>query len=96
MEHFETSSQQNNPEALLGEKLSLELSDRISMEHNANFYYSFRGPGRSRFEINSALSTRVFSRLSLMTSFTDRYLSNPLPGLLRNEILVTTGLSFRF
>lgn len=96
IEHFETSSQQNIPEALIGEKLSLELSDRVRVEHNANFYYTFRGPDRFRFEINSALTTRVFSRLSLVTSLTDRYLSNPLPGLLRNEILVSTGLSLRF
>jgi putative salt-induced outer membrane protein len=90
------TDREDSSEALVGEKLSVSLSPRFNIFHHMNFYYAVRSPGRYRFETNSTLNTRVFSRLSFTTSFTDRYLSDPLPGLQRNETLVTTGLSFRF
>jgi hypothetical protein len=66
------------------------------VDHLSNFYPNLSQAGRYRLDTTTTLSTRLFSRLSVTSTFTDRYLSFPLPGHMKNELLLTTGLGFGF
>ena len=95
-ESFETGLSRNASESLLEEEIRLGSASRVGLEHRFSFYKSLTDSSRFRFSTTSTLSTRVFSRLSLTTGFTDRYLSDPLSGHTRNELILTTGFAYRF
>lgn len=90
------ATDRSSGEALLGEKLSLNLTDRVSLEHYLNFYPNLSDRGEYRLDTTSTLSTRVSPRLSFNTTLTNRLLSNPLPGRQEHELVLTTGLGISF
>ena len=78
------------------EEVHLGFAGRIGLEHRFTFYRSLTDSARFRVSTTSTLSTRISSRLSLTTGFTDRYLSNPLSGHTKNELILTTGFGYHF
>ena len=95
-ENFQTDVNRSNAEALLGEKLTLNLTERVSFEHYLNFYPNLTDSGEYRMDTTSSLNTRLSSRLSFNTTLTNRLLSNPLPGRQKHELVLTTGLGVSF
>lgn len=95
-EKFETDFRRTSAEALLGEKLSLNLTERVSFEHYLNFYPNLTDGGEYRVDTTSAFRTRLSSRLSFNTTLTNRILSNPLPDRQKHELVLTTGLGVSF
>jgi hypothetical protein len=95
-ERFQGGVGRENTEGLLGERLGAQLSGRVRLDHLLNFYPNLSHAGRYRVDTTTTLSTKLFSRLSMTSTFTDRYLSFPLPGHKKNELLLTTGLGFSF
>jgi len=95
-EAFQDAVVRRNAEALVGEKLSWKLSDDVSFENYLNFYPNLTDAGEYRVDTTSTLGIRVSSRLSFNTAITDRFLTHPLPGRKRNEVVLTTGLGFNF
>ncbi len=95
-ENFQTEVNRSNAEGLLGEKLTLNLTERINFEHYLNFYPNLTDRGEYRADTTSSLNTRVSSRLSFNTTLTNRFLSNPLPGRQNHELVLTTGLGISF
>lgn len=95
-ENFQHGVARENAEGLLGERLGLQLSGRLRLDHLFNFYPSLTAGGEFRADSTTTFSAKISPRLSLTTGFTDRYLSNPLSGHMRNELVMTTGLGFSF
>lgn len=95
-ERIQTGLRRQNSESLFGEKLSLGLSDQVNLTHQFSFYPNLSDTGQFRFDTTSVLSTRLTSRLSLNVNLIDRYLSLPVPGRKKNELVVTTGFGLRF
>ena len=95
-ERFDTGLNRNTSEGLVEEEVQLGFARRIGLEHRFTFYRSLTDSARFRVCTTATHSTRISSRLSLTTGFTDRYLSNPLPEHARNELILTTGLAFHF
>jgi putative salt-induced outer membrane protein YdiY len=95
-ESFANAELRRNVEALVGEKLALNISKSVSLAHSLNVFPSLTEGGDFRVDSTTSLSTRVTSRLSFNTTFTDRFLSRPLPDRQRNELIFTTGLGLNF
>jgi putative salt-induced outer membrane protein YdiY len=95
-EHFQDMVVRKNAEALAGERLSWKITSWLGLDNSFNFYPSLTDAGEYRLDTSSALSTQITQRFSFNTTFTDRYLSRPLPGRRKNEIVVTTGLGVTF
>ena len=95
-ERFQTLQPRTSSEALTGEKLSLKITDRVSFDHQLNFYPGLSRAGEYRLDGSLLLSTHIVSWLSLTTGVTDHYLSQPLGGHHHNETLLTAGLGFNF
>lgn len=95
-ESFQNAELRQNATGLLGEKLTCKLSNSIVLGHSLNFYPSTTDAGQFRVDSTSTLNTRLTSRLSFNTTFTDRLVSHPIAGGQRNEVILTTGLGVNF
>jgi hypothetical protein len=47
--------------------------------------------GVYRFQLDATAATRLKTWLSWQVTYSDRYLSDPLPGLKKNDVLLSTG-----
>jgi len=103
-EHFFPSAAQqtggillrNNAEGLAGEKFTLNIFKRFSFSHELNIYPSFSSGGDYRFDTANMISSPISPRLSFQVGFTDHFLSTPLPGTEKNDLIFTTGVGFKF
>lgn len=95
-ENFELQVERKNAEALAGEKLGWQISKWLTLDHTFNFYPNLTDRGEYRMDTTSTLSTQITSRLSFNTSFTDHFLSQPLPGRRKNEVILTSGVGVTF
>jgi putative salt-induced outer membrane protein YdiY len=95
-EDFAGPERRQNAEALVGEKLSWKISNNVNFTNHLNFYPNLTDRGEYRADTTSTLSLRISSRLSFNTTIADRFLTNPLPGKQKNEVVLTTGLGLDF
>jgi hypothetical protein len=79
-------------EAVLGEEFDSKLSKRTVLTERLSFYPNLSHTGDYRFQFDSTVSTQLKNWLSWQFTFTDHYISYPPPGLLGNDILLSTGL----
>lgn len=86
----------NNAEGLVGEKFTLNIFKRLSFNQQLSLYPSFTSGGDYRFDTINSISSPISPRLSFQIGFTDHYLSNPLPGTEKNDLLLSTGIGFNF
>lgn len=91
-----TSLTRNTAEVIAGEELSWSMSSRISLNERFSVFPNMSNVGEYRFQLDSTAATKLKTWLSWQITFTDRYLSNPLPGLKSNDSLLSTGLRLTF
>lgn len=93
---FGTGEVRRTAEALVGQKLRWRMTKAVDLTHSLDFYPNVSDFGDYRFDTSTTLSTRISTRLSFTTTVADRFLSRPLPGGQRNELVFTTGLGLNF
>ena len=93
---FSNQEIRREAEALVGQRIGWKLTETVGLTHSLDFYPSLSETGDYRFNTSTTLSTRISSRFSFNTTFADRFLSRPLPGAQRNELVFTTGLGVNF
>ncbi len=95
-ERFQGAVRNQNAEALAGENFNWKLTHWVTLNHTLSFYPTLTDSGEYRFDTITGLTTQLTKRVSLTTSFTDHFLSNPLPGHRKNELILTTGIGMSF
>jgi putative salt-induced outer membrane protein YdiY len=95
-EGFSSSDDEQTAQLLLGEKLRLQLTQRVRLDHSANAYPNLSNVGQYHFDIRTALDVKLTNRFSLNTSLIDLYLTNPAPGSRANNFALTTGITTTF
>jgi putative salt-induced outer membrane protein YdiY len=95
-EHFQGQVFNRNAEALAGEKFSWKMTNWLSLDHALSFYPNLTDGGNYRFDTMTGLNTKITRHWSFSTSYGDHYLSNPLPGHRKNEVIITTGVGVSF
>ena len=95
-EKFFTGVHDQAAAALIGEKLGLQISKRVRLDHTFNFYPNLTLTGQYRFDTSTTLTANLSKRFSLNTGFTDLYLSNPAAGSQKNNVAFTTGIGYAF
>jgi len=91
-----TSTTRNTAEVLAGEELSWKLNNRVSFDERFTAFPNVSDLGQYRFQFDATAATKLKSWLSWQITVSDRYLSNPLPGLKSNDELLATGLRLTF
>jgi putative salt-induced outer membrane protein YdiY len=93
---FETGELRNEMEALAGEKVTLIVLKRLSINHEFDVLPSLTSAGDYRFNSLTALDAPISKRFSFNISFNDQFLSRPVPGTQRNVLILSTGLGVNF
>ncbi len=95
-EKFSTGLTRNSAEALFGEELSYKLSAVTSLSQRAVLFPNLSDFGKYRFAFDLTGVTKLTRQLGLQATISDRYQSNPLPGIKKNDLLLTTGIRWTF
>jgi putative salt-induced outer membrane protein YdiY len=91
-----TSITRNVAEVIAGEELSWRMNSRTSLDERFSAFPNMSDLGQYRFQVDATAATKLKNWLSWQISFSDRYLSNPLPGLKPNDEFLSTGLRVTF
>jgi hypothetical protein len=84
----------NSAEAYWGDDLAFKLNDRASLTQSYRMFNNLTNTGEYRQNFDFGLNTRLTSWLTWNASFSDRFLSNPVAGRKRNDLIYSTGLGF--
>ena len=95
-EKFFTGAYDQSAEALVGERLGIQLTKLVRLDHNLNFYPNLSTTGQYRFDTATTLSAKLSNKFSLNAGVIDFYLSNPAAGSHKNNVGFTTGLGYTF
>lgn len=86
----------NSAEAYWGEDSNYKLSNATSLVQSFRMFNNLSNRGQYRMNFDLGANTRLLKWLTWNLSFSDRYLSDPVPGRKNNDILYTTGVGITF
>ncbi|MGH9722891.1 MAG: DUF481 domain-containing protein [Bryobacteraceae bacterium] len=93
---FSTGEKRSNGEIQAGEELTLKMSAVNTFRQKLVVYPNLSEGGEYRMNFDASLITAVAKWLSWQITLSDRYISNPVFGAKRNDVLATTGLRITF
>jgi hypothetical protein len=85
-------------EIVAGEELDTKLFEGgpTVLSEKFSLYPNITNGGQYRFQFDATAATKLKSWLSWQVTYSDRFLSDPLPGLKENDVLLSTGLRLTF
>jgi hypothetical protein len=86
----------NSAEAYWGDDFNYKLSGRTTLNQSFRMFNNMTTTGNYRMNFDVGATTQLTKWLVWNISLSDRYLSNPVPGRKKNDLLYTTGLGFTF
>jgi putative salt-induced outer membrane protein YdiY len=95
-ESFSTPLTRNSAEAYWGDDWSYNLSSISSLKQSFRMFNNLSDTGTYRINFDLSAVTTLKKWLSWQVTTSDRYLSNPVTGRQKNDILLTTGLRISF
>ena len=95
-EFFQNDITRRSAEVVVGETLAYQLNGRTSLSERFAFYPNMSNTGEYRMQFDTSLTTDVFKWMGWNLTFSDRFLSNPVPGRQKNDVLLTTGVRMIF
>ena len=95
-DQFSTGTIVKSGQALAGEELDYKLNDRASLIERMTFYPNLSQRGQYFMTFDSTAATKLYRWISWQVTFSDRYLTNPVSGTKKNDLLLTTGLRMSF
>ena len=95
-EFFFNNFHRNSSEVLLGEDFSHNFSKVTSLQQHLRFLPNMSNGGQYRMNFDTTFATALAKWFSLQFTFSDRYLSNPVPGRKTNDVLFSTGVRLTF
>ena len=85
----------SSAEAQIGQTLEHRLGTRTTFKEQLYFFPNLSNGGEHRVNFDASLQTDITRRIGWRLGVSDRYLSNPLPGLEKNDLILTTGVSVK-
>ncbi|HEV8133394.1 MAG TPA: DUF481 domain-containing protein [Pyrinomonadaceae bacterium] len=89
------SNNRSSAEAQAGQTLEHRFNSRVTLKEQLFFFPNLTEGGEYRINFDSTLVTDITRRIGWQLTLSDRYLSNPLPGLEKNDLLLSTGLKIK-
>jgi putative salt-induced outer membrane protein YdiY len=93
---FPTGLTRKTGEAVMGEEFDTKLNGRTTLSEKFSLYPNMSNTGEYRFQFDTTAATKLKNWLGWQVTYSDRYLSNPLTGLKKNDVLLSTGLRLTF
>jgi len=95
-EFFSTGLNRTSAELLLGEDLTHKFTSTTTVEQRFVFFPNLSDAGSYRANFDVTAVTAIRKWFSWQFTVSDRYLSNPVPGRKKNDVLFSTGLRVTF
>ncbi|MCW5962575.1 MAG: DUF481 domain-containing protein [Bryobacterales bacterium] len=86
----------NSAEAYWGNDFQYKLNSRTTITQGFRMFNNLSNGGEYRMNFDAGATTTLTKWLNWTVAVSDRYLSNPVPGRMANDVLYTTGLGFTF
>ncbi len=94
-EFFSTGLDRTRAEILLGETFNHKFTERASFQERL-FYYPGVSDSSNRINFDLSFITAIRRWFNWQLTFSDRFLSDPVPGFKKNDTLFTTGARLTF
>ena len=95
-ESFSTPLTRNSAEAYWGDDYTHKLSAKTSLRQSFRMFNNVSNTGVYRMNFDLAANTNFRKWLAWQITASDRFLSNPVVGRQRNDILLSTGFRMSF
>ena len=95
-QEFFTSETRRSGELVLGQELTYRLVESTSLSERFSFFPNLSNTGEYRHQFDATLTTDIAKWLAWHFTISNRFLSNPIPGVKKNDVLMTTGVRFSF
>jgi putative salt-induced outer membrane protein len=95
-EKFREGTIRKSGEILINEESAHTLLARLKLYQKASFFPNLSETGAYRFNFDGGASLPLYKWLEWNIGLSDRFLSNPIGGRKKNDILYTTGIRFSF
>lgn len=95
-DQFSTGLIVKSAQALVGDELDYKLNNRAGISERLTFYPDLSQRGQYFMTLDTTATTKLYKWISWQVTFSDRYLTNPVPGTQKNDLLLTTGLRMTF
>ena len=83
-------------EIVLGETFNAKLNNRTTLTEQFSLYPNVSDAGSYRFQFDATAATKLKNWLSWQVTYSDRYLSDPLAGFKKNDLILSTGVRLTF
>ncbi len=83
-------------EIVLGETFNAKMNNRTTLTEQFSLYPNVSNTGSYRFQFDTTAATKLKNWLSWQVTYSDRYLSDPLPTFKKNDLLLSTGVRLTF
>ena len=81
---------------MFGDQLTFKLSNATSLTQQFTVFPNLSDPGQYRLAFDLGAVTKLSRFLGWQIGLSERYISNPIPGTLGNDLLLSTGLRVVF
>lgn len=95
-EFFNNDITRRSAEIVLGEEMNYLFTDSTSWSHRIAVYPNMSDTGEYRLQFDTSVTSDLWEWLGWHVTLSDRFLSNPVPGRQKNDVLLTTGLRMSF
>ena len=95
-ETYSTGVRRNLAALTVGDLFHRQIGKNTSINQALDIYPELSHLGEYRFAFNISLATKIKAWLGWQSSLSDRYISDPIPGTVRNDLIFSTGLNFTF
>jgi len=85
-----------NGEVDLGETFNAKINNRTTLTEQFSLFPNVSSTGSYRFQFDATAATKLKNWLSWQVTYSDRFLSDPLPGFKTNDLILSTGLRLTF
>jgi len=95
-ETYSTGVRRNLAALTVGDLFHHQIGKNTTINQAFDVYPELSHLGEYRFAFNISLATKIKTWLGWQSSLSDRYISDPIPGTVRNDLIFSTGLNFTF
>jgi hypothetical protein len=82
--------------ASVGDEFAHKFTPALSITQNLYYLPSLNDTSNYRVDFSFGITSKINSWMTANANFLDQYVSQPVPGNKKNNVLLTTGLGFTF
>jgi putative salt-induced outer membrane protein YdiY len=95
-EYFADDIKRKSGELVIGQEFDHKIAAGTVFTEKFSIFPNLSNTGSYRLQFDSGISTKLADWLAWHVTLSDRFQSNPVPGVQKNDVLLTTGVRFSF